>query len=246
MPLYDSKADIFHQEKIILLTKNAHFNTIMHLEDSGGTCVMYIDQPLRHFMDKLAGKSPEPGGGSVAALVGSLGAALVSMVANLTLGKEKYRDVQPQIEQLLGESEQLRSALQDLIQKDTEVYGELSGVYKMPKNTEEEKSARTGKMQEMLKKATQVPAEIGLRSLEIARLARRAADIGNVMAVSDAGIAVLLAQACAQAAALNVKINLNSIKDEAYNKETWERMQGILTQVASLEKEVLKTIYKKI
>ncbi len=207
---------------------------------------MYIDQPLRHFMDKLASKSPEPGGGSVAALTGALGAALVSMVSNLTLGKDKYKDVQSQIETLLKESENLRGEMQDLIQKDTEAYGALSEVYRMPKNTDAEKAVRSSKMQEALKKACQVPFEIGLKSLEVAKLAERAAEIGNVAAVSDAGVAVLLAQACAQSAALNVKINVNSIRDEAYNKETWTRMQDVLTRVANLEKAVMETTYKKM
>ena len=207
---------------------------------------MYIDQPIRHFLDKLASKSPEPGGGSVAALTGSLGAGLVSMVCSLTLGKEKYKDVQPQVEALIKESEKLRIEMQDLIQKDTEVYGGLSEVYKMPKNTDAEKAARTVKMQEALKLACQVPFEIGLKSLEVAKLAGRAAEIGNVAAVSDAGVAVLLAQACAQSAALNVKININSIKDEAYNKETWTKMQDVLKQVAALEKSVMETTYKKM
>ena len=207
---------------------------------------MYIDQPIRHFLDKLASKSPEPGGGSVAALTGSLGAGLVSMVCSLTLGKEKYKDVQPQVEALVKESEKLRVEMQDLIQKDTEVYGGLSEVYKMPKNTDAEKAARTAKMQEALKLACQVPFEIGLKSLEVAKLAGRAAEIGNVAAVSDAGVAVLLAQACAQSAALNVKINVNSIKDEAYNKETWTKMQDVLKQVAALEKSVMETTYKKM
>jgi glutamate formiminotransferase/formiminotetrahydrofolate cyclodeaminase len=207
---------------------------------------MYIDQPLRFFMDKLASKSPEPGGGSVAALTGALGAALVSMVSNLTLGKEKYLSVQPQIEVLLKESEKLREEMQGLIQKDTEAYGALSAVYKMPKTTDGEKAARAAKMQEALKNACQVPFEIGLKSLEVAKLAERAADIGNVAAVSDAGVAVLLAQACAQSAALNVKINVNSIKDEAYNKDTWSRMQEVLKQVEALETSVMATTYKKM
>lgn len=207
---------------------------------------MYIDQPIRHFLDKLASKSPEPGGGSVAALTGSLGAGLVSMVCSLTLGKEKYKDVQPQVETLIKESEKLRVEMQDLIQKDTEVYGGLSEVYKMPKNTDAEKAARTAKMQEALKKACQVPFEIGLKSLEVAQLAQHAAEIGNVAAVSDAGVAVLLAQACAQSAALNVKINVNSIKDEAYNKETWSKMEAVLKQVAMLEKTVMETTYRKM
>jgi len=207
---------------------------------------MYIDQPIRHFLDKLASKSPEPGGGSVAALTGALGAGLVSMVCSLTLGKEKYKDVQPQIEALTKESEQLRAEMQDLVQKDTEAYGALSEVYKMPKNTDAEKAARTARMQEALKKACQVPFEIGLKALEVAKLARRAADIGNVGAVSDAGVAVLLAQACAQSAALNVKINVNSIRDDTYNKDVWTRTQDVLKQVAALEKAVMETTYQKM
>lgn len=207
---------------------------------------MYIDQPIRHFLDKLASKAPEPGGGSVAALTGALGAGLVSMVCSLTLGKEKYKDVQPQVEALIKESEKLRIEMQDLIQKDTEVYGGLSEVYKMPKNTDAEKAARTAQMQIALKKACQVPFEIGLKSLEVAQLAQRAAEIGNVAAVSDAGVAVLLAQACAQSAALNVKINVNSIKDDAYNKETWSKMEAVLKQVAVLEKNVMETTYRKM
>ena len=207
---------------------------------------MYIEQPLRHFLDKLASKSPEPGGGSVAALTGALGAALVSMVANLTLGKEKYKDVQPQIEALLKESEKVRLEMQDLIQKDTEAYGALSAVYKMPKTTDEEKAARSATMQEALKIACQVPLEIGIKSLDVAKLSLRAAETGNVAAVSDAGVAVLLAQACAQSSALNVKINVNSIKDDAYNKTTWARMQEILRDVAALEKTVMEMTYKKM
>lgn len=206
----------------------------------------YIDQPMRHFMDKLASKSPEPGGGSVAALTGALGAALVSMVGNLTLGKEKYKDVQPQIEVLIADAEKLRGEMQDLIQKDTEAYGALSAVYKMPKATDEEKAARSAKMQEALKIACQVPFEIGLKSLDVAKLAERAAEIGTVLAVSDAGVAVLLAQACAQASALNVKINVNSIKDAAFNTDTWGRMQDVLVKVAALEKSVMATTYQKM
>lgn len=207
---------------------------------------MYIEQPLRHFLDKLATKSPEPGGGSVAALTGALGAGLVSMVGNLTLGKDKYKDVQSQVEELLKDSEKLRLEMQDLIQKDTEAYGALSAVYKMPKNTDAEKAARTAKMQDALKTACQVPFEIGLKSLDVAKLSKRAAEIGNVAAVSDAGVAALLAQACAQSAALNVKINVNSIKDEAYNKDTWSRMQDVLREVAALEKTVMEMTYQKM
>ena len=122
---------------------------------------MIINEPLQSFLDKLASSAPTPGGGSVAALTGSLGAGLVTMVSCLTSGKEKYKDVQPQIDALLKASEKLRAELQALIQKDIDVFGSLSQVYTMPKNTEAEKAARAAKMQEVLKAACQVPFEIG-------------------------------------------------------------------------------------
>jgi methenyltetrahydrofolate cyclohydrolase len=207
---------------------------------------MYINEPLSYFLDKLASNSPTPGGGSVAALTGAMGAALVSMVANLTLNKEKYKDVQPQIEVLVKNSEKLRGEMQDLIQKDIDIFGSLSQVYAMPKNSDAEKAARTQKMQEVLKLACQVPFEIGLKSLDIVKLAQTAAEIGNTQAVSDAGVAALLANACAQSAALNVKININSIKDAAYNQTTWSKMLDTLNKVDAIQKDVLKITYQKM
>jgi methenyltetrahydrofolate cyclohydrolase len=207
---------------------------------------MIINEPLQSFLDKLASSAPTPGGGSVAALTGSLGAGLVTMVTCLTSGKEKYKDVQPQIEDLMKKSEKLRAELQALIQKDIDVFGSLSLVYAMPKTTDAEKAARTAKMQEVLKAACQVPFEIGEKALEVAKLAKTAAEIGNTAAVSDAGVAVLLANCCAQSAALNVKINVNSIKDAEYNKITWTSMQDILTQTETLQKTVLGITYQKM
>ncbi len=206
----------------------------------------YIDRPLGYFLDRLASSSPEPGGGSVAALTGALGAGLVSMVANLTLGKEKYAAVQAQVAELLKRSEELRARLQELIQEDTEAFGAISLVYKMPRSTEAEKTARTTALQEALKKASQVPLEIARKSVQVAELAQTAAEIGNTAAVSDAGVAVLLANACARSAALNVKINLNSIKDEDYNGRVWAETENLLTRVSSLESRVLQITREKM
>ncbi|NOY53619.1 MAG: cyclodeaminase/cyclohydrolase family protein [Deltaproteobacteria bacterium] len=208
---------------------------------------MYLAKPMEHYIDKLASKSPEPGGGSAAALVGSVGAALVSMVGNLTLGKEKYRDVQGRIEELLAGSEAVRSELQRLVQEDTEAFSAVSEAYKLPKGTDEEKKARSEKIQEGLKgAATEVPFQICEKSLKVARLSKIAAEIGNVQAVSDAGVAVLFADACAQAAAMNVRINLNSIRDESFNKAKWDRVQEVLQEMERLREEVVAMTYQKI
>lgn len=208
--------------------------------------MMYVKKPMIEFLDKLASRSPEPGGGAASALVGAVGAALVSMVANLTLGKEKYADVQDRIEELLESSEALRSELQDLLQKDTEVYAEVSAAYKMPRDTEEQKRERNAKIQQALKSATEVPFLIAEKCLEVARLSRIAAEIGNVGAVSDAGVAVLLAEAAAQSAALNVRINVVSMEDREFAEDRWSRIEGILKEAAELREIVLRLTYEKL
>lgn len=207
---------------------------------------MYIEKPMIVFLDRLASRSPEPGGGSAAALVAAVGAALVSMVGNLTLGKEKYASVQADIEELLKASEQVRSDLQDLLQQDTEVYAGVSAAFKMPRDTEEEKEARRVKVQEGLKAATEVPFRITEKCADVARLSLTAGEIGNVGAVSDAGVAVLLAEAAAQSGALNVKINIGSIEDEAYCAAKWARVQEILSETGELRERVMRLTYEKL
>lgn len=208
---------------------------------------MYIQGAMQSYIDKLASKSPEPGGGSAAALVGSLGAALVSMVGNLTLGKEKYEGVQDQVKRLLQRSESVRADLQRLMQEDTEAFSGVSAAYKLPRETEEQKKARSEKIQEALKgAATEVPFQVCEKSLEVARLSLTAAEIGNVGAVSDAGVAALFADAFARAAAMNVRINLNSIRDEAFVSAKWNRVQEILKEVGKLKEEVVAMTYRKM
>ena len=207
---------------------------------------MYVEKPMIVFLDKLASRSPEPGGGSVSALVAALGAALVSMVGNLTLGKEKYADVQDQIEELLASSEGLRGELQELIQKDTEVYAGVSAAYKLPRETEEEKAERERRVQDALKLAAEVPFEICEKCLQVARISETSAHIGNVGAVSDAGVAVLLAEAAAQSAALNVKINVNSIADKEYGQARWQRVGEVLEEAAELRERVMRITYEKL
>jgi formiminotetrahydrofolate cyclodeaminase len=207
---------------------------------------VYVDGSIRAFLDKLAGSSPEPGGGSVAALVGALGAGLVSMVASLTVGKEKYAGVQDQIQALLAESESVRESLQQLLQLDTEVYGAVSVAMKLPRDTEEQKTARDAQMQVALKAAAGVPLDIAEQALLVARLSLTAGEIGNVNAVSDAGVAVLLADAAAQSAALNVKINTGYITDAAYNEASWARVQAILAETGALSEQVMALTYQKL
>lgn len=206
----------------------------------------YLEGRLVDFVDKLASGSPEPGGGAASALAAALGAALVSMVANLTVGKQKYSDVQDRIKELLAASEKVRGRLQELVQKDTEVYAVLAAAFKMPRETEDEKAERKQAVQAALKEATLVPYAIAEACLRVAEISEVAADIGNVGAVSDAGVAALLAEAAAQCAALNVKINLGSIEDSGFVEEKWAGIKDILSRSGSLREKVVKVTYEKL
>jgi formiminotetrahydrofolate cyclodeaminase len=206
----------------------------------------YVDGTIKAFLDKLATSSPEPGGGSVAAMTGALGAGLVSMVASLTVGKEKYAGVQAEIQSLLAASEQVRTDLQVLVQRDTEVYGAVAEAMKLPRDTEQQKAERDATMQVALKEAAKVPLTIAEQSLKVAELSLTGAEIGNVNAVSDAGVAVLLADAAAQSAALNVKINVGWIEDQEFNRSTWQRVEEILAATAGLRERVMTLTYEKL
>lgn len=206
----------------------------------------YIGGSIEAFLDKLATASPEPGGGSVAALAAALGAGLVSMVASLTVGKAKYADVQDDIEALLARSETIRAELQELVQKDTKVYGAVSEAMKLPRDTDEQKEVRDRLMQAALMEAAKVPLAISEQALAVARLSLTAAKIGNVNAVSDAGVAVLLADTAAQSGALNVKINIGWIQDQDFNTSSWNRVQEILAETAALRTTVMDLTYKKL
>ena len=178
---------------------------------------IYRDEPLQTYVDDAASGKPAPGGGSVSACAGALGAALVSMVCNLTIGKEKFAAVEaPSSSDLVARSEACRAELERLLQDDTTAYNGVIEGYRMPKDTPEQQAARAAHIQAALKVAANVPLEIARVALDVCRLAKTAAELGNPAAVTDAAIGAILGEAAAQGAALNVLINLGSIKDEAY------------------------------
>jgi len=174
----------------------------------------FLEESLRGFLDGLASPSPTPGGGSAAALAGALAAALVSMVSGLTVGSPRCADAHSQAKVLLGRSEALREELQDLTETDAAAYASVSAAMKLPKDSDEEKQTRTLQLQKTLHWAMAVPLDVARRADAVAQLAVEAAEIGNVNAVSDAGVAALLAQAAVKAAQLNVAINAAFIQDK--------------------------------
>jgi formiminotetrahydrofolate cyclodeaminase len=207
---------------------------------------MLTEKPVTTFLDELASSAPAPGGGSVAALSGALGAALVSMVCSLTVGKKKYADVQEDIKALLAQSEALRKELVELLEADVEVYTEVSRAMKMPRATDEEKAARTAAMQKALKAATDVPMQVAEACVEVMELCPPAAEKGNINAVSDAGVAVLMAEAGLRSAALNVLINLGWIKDAAFVAENRAKLDALLEGKPAMRDEIYQSVVDKL
>jgi len=182
----------------------------------------------------------------VAALSGALGAALVSMVCNLTLGKKKYAAVQSDIKDLLVQSEALRKELADLLEADVAAYTAVSQAMKLPRSTDEEKAARAAEMDQALKHATEVPLRVATACVKVMDLCQPAAEKGNKNAVSDAGVAVLMAEAGLRSAALNVLINLGWIKDEAFVKDKGAALDELLAGKPALRDEVYEYVVSKL
>lgn len=187
--------------------------------------------PDEAFLDRLASSSPTPGGGSVAALSGALGAALVSMVCRLTLGSKKYAEVHGAIKEILDRSESMRSNLTSLIERDAEAFEKVLRAHRLPKASEAEERSRAAAIERGLEEAIAVPLETMERAVEVADLAARVAAIGNARAISDAGVAAQMAEAAARAAALNVRINAAALAEDA-------RRQRLLAEAARLAEAV--------
>ena len=207
---------------------------------------MLIEKPVTTFLDELASSAPAPGGGSAAALAGAMGAALVSMVANLTIGKKQYAAVQADMQRIVAQSEKLRRECQDLLDQDVIAYSALMATYKMPRDTEEQKAVREAAMQQALRKAAEVPMEMAVVCVEILNLCPETAQKGNVHAVSDAGVGALLAEAGLRSAALNVWINLGSIKDQDFVQRERARLDGLLAGKAALKEQILHDVESRL
>ena len=212
------------------------------VEEEGPLASMKVNS----FLSELASSSPAPGGGSVAALSGGLGAALSSMVCNLTIGKEKYADVQDEIKNTLKKSEQLRKDLTRLIDEDTDAFNDVMKAFKMPKETEEQKKKRSKAIQEGYKTAAQVPLETAKTCEKILDVAKVIAEKGNQNSITDSAVSALMAQVGVESAILNVKINLESIKDETFVKKTSSEIEKLQSNTDKKTKEILKIVNSKI
>jgi formiminotetrahydrofolate cyclodeaminase len=195
---------------------------------------MQHDTSLSSFLDALASAAPTPGGGGAAAVMGAMGAALISMVANLTIGKKGYEAHDAEMRELLAASEDLRRRLADMVAGDAAAFDSLMAAYKLPKASDEEKAARSAAIQDGLKAATLAPLACARAAAEGVRLAARSLEHGNVNVISDVGVGVLACQAALRSAALNVHINVPQIKDAAFTDQVLTELTGLLGECLPL------------
>ncbi len=203
---------------------------------------MIQHQPIGMFLDELAGSSATPGGGGVAALSGAMGAALISMACNLTIGRETYADVAEELKNVRAKSEALRQRLLELMAKDVEAFDKVMAAYRLPQESAEEKSARRQAIEAGAKAATLVPLATAEACADVLELGKPTAELGNPNVVADAGVGVLCAQAGLKGSALNVFANLKMIKDEVFVKRHQAQLEAILAKHEDLADEVYQIV----
>jgi glutamate formiminotransferase/formiminotetrahydrofolate cyclodeaminase len=192
--------------------------------------------------DEVSRPSPAPGGGSLAALAGSLGAALAAMVANLTFSKKGMESQQESMEALAMEAQGVKDELLRAVDADTEAFGCVLDAMRLPKDTAEQKSARAAAIQDGYKQATDVPYQSALACLAALHLCKTAAEEGMPASVTDAGVGAMLARSGVIGAVLNVKINLTSITDEAWVADRRGQLDVLVSEARALEESVLGVV----
>ncbi|MBA3589437.1 methenyltetrahydrofolate cyclohydrolase [Methylibium sp.] len=207
---------------------------------------MITDLSTEAFLDALASGNATPGGGSAAAVMGAMAAALVSMVCNLTIGKKGYESAEAEMKSVLGEAEALRTRLLEMVPQDIAAFDWLMAGYKLPKGTDAEKSARSAAIQKGLQGATQVPLDCAVACAEVMRLTARAVEVGNVNVISDVGVGVLAGWAALRSAALNVHINAPQIKDREFTESRLAQLEELLAECGPLAEQVHDKVHGKL
>lgn len=200
--------------------------------------------PVENFLDLLAAAQPTPGGGSAAALMGAMSAALVSMAARLTVNKDKYANVHEEMSELLEQSEALREQLTEAMQQDIKAYGKVMAAY-APSGKDAGKATRNTNIQAAFMEATEIPLICIRLALRIFPLAKRAIEIGNVNASADAGVGAIAAHAAIRSAALNVYTNCAVIEDQTFCRTCINEASQALSEATRLETEIFTMVRHK-
>jgi len=198
---------------------------------------------LGQFLDRLASSDPTPGGGTASAIAGALAAGLLAMVSRLSAGKGGDDAA---FQRTLAAAEEQRRALLDLAAKDAEAFDAVMRAMRFPKGTTEEKQRRFAAIQDALTQAADVPLEVASRAVSLLEVASSLAGTGNPNVISDVGVAALLAHASVQGALLNVRINLQAIKDPSYRTHTAERVRAAGLRADVLRDEALAAVNTRL
>ena len=205
-----------------------------------------LDLNLRQFANELSVDSPAPGGGSVAALCGALSASLSSMVANLTVGKKEYENVQMKVKDLAEQAQGLKDTMLRDIDLDTVAFNRVIEAFRLKKKTEEQIEIRNKAIEDANKEATRIPLRVLENSVKTLEIAKEVALHGNKNSISDAGVAALTAGAGAEGAFYNVKINLPNIEDKTFKTEINKQAEDLLKKTRTMASEIREIILKEL
>lgn len=201
---------------------------------------MLINKTVIEFLDETASNNPVPGGGSIAAHSGATAAALVEMVANLTIHKKNYELVWEEMKEISCVAKQHREAFLLDIDRDAVAFDQVMRAYQLPKSTDEEIDIRRKHIQTALKQAANIPLEVAKRALEVIQLSQKVSERGNKNAITDSAVSAMMARTSALSALYNVKINLKSITNKAFVESTNHTINKIESGIIAIEQNVLK------
>lgn len=206
----------------------------------------FTDKSCAEFSAALASKAPVPGGGGASALVGALGAALGSMVANLTIGKKAYRDVEEDVKKVLEKTESIRQRMLNLVERDAEAFEPLARAYGIKAETPEEKARKEALMEEALKTACTVPMEIVREAASCLTLLEELGAKGSKLAVSDVAVGALFCKAALAGGRFNVIINTSMMKDRAYAEAVEAEVDQLVEQGSQLADRITAAVERRI
>ncbi len=203
---------------------------------------MLTELSVKEFLSKTASDSPAPGGGSVSALCAAAGCALVQMVAGLTVGKKGCEAAWPEMEAMTAEMERRRETLLRAVDEDAEAFDRVMAAFGLPKASEEEKKARSAAIQAATREAALVPYRLAEAACGLLEFCQAAAERGNPNTASDAAVAAMLCRTAALGALYNVRINLSSLKDEAFKAEYAQKADALEKAAVAGEQKVLAAV----
>jgi len=207
---------------------------------------MYGRRSIAKYLDDAAKRLPAPGGGSVAALAGALGASMASMAANFTVGQERFREVEPKVKRLLAQSERARKRLLRLLDEDVAAYSAYAKASRLPRRTETEKRLRSKEMQRATKEALRVPLNTVRTTLRVLEISAQLVGAANPNLISDVGVAAALAEGALEAASLNVEVNIPYLADKSLAERAAKEVKEARERASGVRKKVLTKVKEKI